>query len=59
MGDRVALFSDGVTEATDDSGQLYGLDWLAYSLASAAELGDSLHELVADVRGHAANLHDG
>ncbi|MEM9139251.1 MAG: SpoIIE family protein phosphatase, partial [Pseudomonadota bacterium] len=40
-GDRLFIFSDGVTEAMDRSGRLYGLERLAQDLADAPTEADS------------------
>jgi phosphoserine phosphatase RsbU/P len=50
-GDRLYLYSDGLTEAADAAGELYGKDRLAALVGRfrAAPLDDSLAALVADV----------
>jgi sigma-B regulation protein RsbU (phosphoserine phosphatase) len=50
-GDRLYLYSDGLTEAADAGGEMYGQDRLAELVTHrrGAPLGDSLAALVADV----------
>ncbi|MFO0843942.1 MAG: SpoIIE family protein phosphatase [Gemmataceae bacterium] len=50
-GDRLYLYSDGLPEAADAAGELYGKDRLAALVGRfrAGPLGDSLAALVADV----------
>jgi len=59
-GDVVLLFTDGVTEATAPSGEMYGQDRLAAALERAAHqpLEAALEGLLQDVRGFAAKQDD-
>ena len=52
-GDRLYLLSDGITEATDASGEMFGIDRLARFLASQARTAplDALVPLLREFRG--------
>ncbi|MEZ4382832.1 MAG: SpoIIE family protein phosphatase [Nannocystaceae bacterium] len=54
VGDVVALYTDGITEAEDPSGEFYGIDRLCACLGRGRELSaDALRDaLIADVMGH-------
>jgi sigma-B regulation protein RsbU (phosphoserine phosphatase) len=47
-GDFLALFTDGISEAMDTAGELYGLERLRTQLASPADSLDSLGRLILD-----------
>ena len=61
-GDMIVLFTDGITEAEDERGALYGIDRLVRSAAKAHVLGASAaaSEIVADLKSHigAQKVHD-
>jgi phosphoserine phosphatase RsbU/P len=59
-GDVVLLFTDGVTEATAPSGEMYGQDRLAAALERLANqpLEAALEGLLQDVRAFAAQQDD-
>ena len=55
-GDILLAFTDGITEATDPDGHLFGMDRLLSTLAQPAPSAGALLELIeAGVRAHVAN----
>ncbi|MFE8035220.1 SpoIIE family protein phosphatase [Thiohalocapsa marina] len=56
-GEALLLYTDGVTEAMDPSGALYGTGRLASQMQGCNDLGCErcLHALLADIREHAAD----
>lgn len=64
VGDCVFLFTDGLTEATNASGEMYGQDRLEASFARLARLGgrmalpDIVEALLGEVRAFAAKQDD-
>jgi sigma-B regulation protein RsbU (phosphoserine phosphatase) len=53
-GDRLLLYTDGVTEAANDSGEEFGAEQLAGILdGSARPLPEQWHAIMDNVRGHA------
>jgi len=54
IGEIVVLYTDGITEAEDPSGELYGMDRLCASLDAARELdADGIRDaVIADVMAH-------
>ena len=55
-GDEIYLYTDGITEQPDESGELYGEERLLKTVSGCtARRGDLLAAVIADVRRHAAD----
>ncbi len=56
-GDRLFLYTDGLTEAHNGSGELYGIDRLKSSLAElgSALVPDDMERIVSDIEDFAGN----
>jgi len=52
-GDSLALFTDGITEAADESGEEFGAERLRLMLEGDKELQERHAQILQTVRGHA------
>jgi phosphoserine phosphatase RsbU/P len=59
-GDVVLLFTDGITEATNEKGEMYGQSKLAHALNQYADLpvGRIVEKIIVDVRAFQAEQYD-